>query len=276
MLAWLFARSAGSAFRLRVDDLEPSEEAVRHEQQQLDDLRALGFDWDLPVVRQSQRRAAHEAAIDRLAALGRTFPCWCSRREIREAAQAPHGAVSRYPGTCRDLTEAEQAARAASGRPAALRLRVSGERVTVRDRLHGEVSGVVDDIVVRRNDGTVAYHLATVVDDAWMGVEEVVRADDLLDSTPSQAYLAQLLGLPVPAYAHVPLVVAPDGARLAKRHGAVTLGDLELAPAEVLGLLAASVGLASAGERVMMPQLLDRFDPSALPTEPWVWPLADA
>jgi glutamyl-tRNA synthetase len=271
LLAWLFARSAGSPFLLRVEDLDPADARAEHEAGQLADLAAVGIDWDPPVVRQSDRREAHAAAVERLVATGSTYECWCTRREIREAAQAPHGASGRYPGTCRDLSAAERAERAAAGRPAALRLRAGGAVVTVHDRVHGEIGGAVDDVVLRRNDGLVAYNVAVVVDDAAMGVEEVVRGDDLLGVTPAQVHVAGLLGLPVPAYAHVPLVVGPDGARLAKRHGAVTLADLGLPGATVLGLLAAGLGLAAPGERVSPARLVERFDPGLVPTGAWVW-----
>lgn len=277
LVAWLFARRAGSRFVLRVDDLDPADARADHEARQLADLAALGLDWDGPVVRQSERRAAHAAAVEALVAGGRTYECWCTRREIREAAAAPHGSAGpagAYPGTCRRLTDDERAARRAGGRPAALRLDARGEVVTVVDRLHGEVSLAVDDLVLRRNDGIPAYNLAVVVDDAAQGVEEVVRGDDLLDSTPRQVLVARLLGLPVPAYAHVPLVVGADGARLAKRHGAVSLADLAavgVSRGEVLDRLAASLGLAAAGERVDLAVLLERFDPESLPLEPWIW-----
>lgn len=274
MLAWLFARSAGSRFLLRVDDLDPADARPEHEARQLADLAALGLDWDPPVVRQSERRAAHEAAVEALVAEGRTYECWCTRREIREAPRAPHDPPGAYPGTCRRLGEAERAARRASGRPAAIRLDAGGEEVVVVDRLHGVVRRRVDDLVLRRNDGIPAYNLATVVDDAAAGVQEVVRGDDLLDTTPRQVLLARLLGLPAPAYAHVPLVLGADGARLAKRHGAVTLADLRergLGPERVRSQLAASVGLAEPGEPVTMADLLERFDPDRLPREPWTW-----
>jgi glutamyl-tRNA synthetase len=275
LLAWCFARSTGSRFVLRVDDLDPSDARPEHEARQLADLAALGLDWDPPVVRQSERRAAHDEAVDRLVAAGRTYECWCTRREIREAAAAPHGATAGYPGTCRHLTQDERRSRRATGRPAAIRLDARGERVTVVDRLRGEVTAVVDDLVLRRNDGIPAYNLATVVDDAHQGVEEVVRGDDLLETTPRQVLLARLLDLPVPAYAHVPLVLGADGTRLAKRHGAVSLGELAEAGVggeRVRSLLAASLGLAGDGELVTVDDLRERFDPSRLPAEPWVWP----
>jgi glutamyl-tRNA synthetase len=279
LLAWLFARSAGSDLLIRVDDLDPVRSSAAFEAQQLADLAALGLDWDGPVVRQSARRDRHEAALGQLVAAGLTYECWCSRREIREASEAPHapqhGEVpsGAYPGTCRHLTDAERRERASSGRPAALRLRSSGDTVTVDDRLRGALSAVIDDVVLRRNDGVPAYNLATVVDDADQGVEEVVRGDDLLSSTPRQAHLADLLGLTRPGWAHVPLVLGADGDRLAKRHGAVTMGDLAaegVDGAALRSILAASLGLASPGEPVRMEQLVERFDPGALPTEAWV------
>ena len=274
MLAWLFARSTGSGLALRVDDLDPSDARPEHEAGQLADLRALGVDWDGPVVRQSERRAAHDEAIAALVAAGRTYECWCTRREIREAAAAPHGPPGTYPGTCRRLGAAAREERRRHGRPAALRLDAGGAVVTVTDRLRGPVSMVVDDLVLRRNDGIPAYNLAVVVDDAFQGVEEVVRGDDLLDSTPRQVLVARLLGLPVPTYAHVPLVLGDDGARLAKRHGAVTLAHLAavgLDADDVRGVLAASLGLSEPGEPVTMPELVGRFDPARVPTTPWIW-----
>ena len=273
LLAWLFARSAGSRFLLRVEDLDPVTSSAEHEAGQLADLTALGIEWDRPVVRQSARRAAHEAAIATLVAQGLTYPCFCSRREVREASAAPHVVPGAYPGTCRNLSADESAARAAEGRPAALRLRASGELVTVVDRVHGPVTRPTDDIVLRRNDGVPAYHVAVVVDDDDAGVEEVVRGDDPLAATPSQPHLLDLLGRRRPHWAHVPLVLGPDGDRLAKRHGAVTLADLAqvgIAPDEVRSRLAVSLGLASAGEVVDGAHLLDRFDPDALPAEPLV------
>ena len=271
LLAWLFARSAGSRFLMRVEDLDRQRVRPGCEEEQLADLRAIGLDWDGPVVRQSERLALYDEA---LAALGdRVYPCYCTRAEIRQAASAPHGppAEGRYPGTCRSLSAAERAEREASGRPPALRLRADGERVAFEDRLAGPAEGRVDDMVVRRNDGAPAYNLVVVVDDAAQGVREVVRGADLLEATPGQLLLARLLGLDPPSYAHVPLVLGPDGSRLAKRHGSVTLADrLERGEtvADVVSWMAATSGQAEPGEPVTAAQLLDRFDPTRIPREP--------
>lgn len=268
LVAWWAARGDGSPFLLRVEDLDPSSRRV-HEEGQLADLAAVGVDWDGPVVRQSERRDLYEDAVARLVAAGLTYHCYCTRREIREAVRAPHDAPDAYPGTCRELTAAARAAREAEGRPPALRLRAGAPTVVVDDALHGSIRGVVDDVVLRRNDGLPAYNLVVVVDDAEQGVEEVVRGDDLLPSTPRQAHLAHLLDLAVPRYLHVPLVLGSDGQRLAKRHGAVTLGEVTSDgrdPHQVAVALAATLGLAlpPPGEAVAP---LDR---SALPTAPWV------
>ena len=273
LLAWLFARSAGSRFLMRIEDLDAGRVRPGLAERQLADLAALGIDWDPPVMTQSERLEAYADAIARLEAEGAVYPCYCTRREIREAPSAPHGPLPEgaYPGTCRELTAAERTERERAGRPPALRLRAGGERVAYEDRLLGRVEAAVDDLVIRRNDGAPAYNLAVVVDDAAQGVEEVVRGADLAESTPRQILLAGRLGLAFPAYAHVPLILGPDGARLAKRHGAVTLTDrLERGetPEQVRGRLAASVGLAAPGENPTMDELLARFDPSTLPREP--------
>jgi glutamyl-tRNA synthetase len=273
LLAWLFARGAGARFLVRVEDLDPGRSRREHEAGQLADLAALGLDWDGPVVRQSERRALHRAALERLRAAGRVYPCWCTRAEIREAASAAHGPLPEgaYPGTCRRLSAAERAARERGGRPPALRLDAAGARVAFEDRLHGPVEAVVDDLVLWRNDDTPAYNLAVVVDDDDQGIGEVVRGDDLLETTPRQLLVGRLLGLPAPAHAHVPLVLGPDGARLAKRHGAVTLADRAArgaSAADALAWMARSLGLAAAGEPVDAALLLARFDPASLPRDP--------
>jgi glutamyl-tRNA synthetase len=271
LVAWLFARSTGRRFVVRMEDLDRVTSSAEWEARQLADLAAVGIEWDGDVVRQSNRFDLHHGAIDHLTAAGLTYSCWCTRREIAEAATAPHGAVPTYPGTCRNLTERERAEREATGRPAALRLRTNGERYIFDDLIAGPFAGVVDDIVLRRNDGIPAYNLAVVVDDGAQGVDQVVRGDDLTASTPSQIHLASLLGIEPPNYAHVPLVLGPDGERLAKRHGAVTLDDLGWDGATARSHLAVSLDLAHRDEPVSVDQLLERFDRALLPRAPWTF-----
>jgi glutamyl-tRNA synthetase len=273
LLAWLFARSADARFLLRMEDLDTGRVRERFYDEQVRDLAALGIDWDGPVVRQSGRLGLYAEAIEALRADGLIYECWCTRAEIREAASAPHGDLPEgsYPGTCLRLSEAERETRRASGRPPALRVRADAASVAFADRVAGPVSGVVDDFVVRRNDGAYAYNLAVVVDDAEQGVREVVRGADLLDSTPRQLWLGARLGLPAPAHAHVPLMLGPDGSRLAKRHGAVTLADRAALGEDadtVRAMLAASVGLAEPGEAVSAADLVARFSPDLLMTTP--------
>lgn len=277
VLAWLFARSTGRAHLLRIEDLDTDRvrAAGATEQRQRADLAALGLDFDPPLIRQSERHAAYAAAVTRLG--DRVYECFCTRREIAEAASAPHAATAGgghgfrpYPGTCRDLTKSQRDARRAV-RPAALRIRADEAPMTVIDDLHGEVIGTVDDFVLRRSDGVWAYNLAVVVDDLASGVDQVVRGDDLLSSAPRQAWLTEQLGGAAPRYAHVPLVVNTHGVRLAKRDGAVSLTDLAQAGEDatwVLAWIARSLDLAGADEFVTLPDLLARFDPGRLPRQP--------
>ena len=262
VLAWLFARSSRSRFILRNEDLDTGRVRDRFAAEQLADLAAVGLDWDGPVVSQSARLPLYEQAVSELREQRLLYECFCTRAEIREAASAAHGPLPEgaYPGTCLRLSAAELAEKRASGRPPALRVRASGASVAFTDRLLGEVSGVVDDFVVRRGDGAYAYNLAVVVDDADQGVEEVVRGSDLAESTPRQLWLARALGLPEPSYAHVPLVLGPDGSRLAKRHGDVTLREVPVADA--LAWMGASLGFSGAGPR----EWLVEFDPARLPS----------
>ncbi|OZE81798.1 tRNA glutamyl-Q(34) synthetase GluQRS [Rhodococcus sp. 15-649-1-2] len=269
LLAWLFARSTGRPFLMRVEDLDRVREGA--EARQLADLRAIGLDWDGPVVRQSERTALYDDAIAHLTASGMTYECFCTRREIQEAASAPHAPDGAYPGTCRNLTAVE---RATKTRPPAVRLKADVTEFSVHDDVLGAFHGQVDDLVLRRVDGVAAYNLAVVVDDGEQGVDQVVRGDDLLTSSPRQAYLASLLDIPAPTYAHVPLALNAQGKRLAKRDGAVTLEDqaaLGLGPRDVLHLLARSLELAEADEQVSPGDILRRFDPQKLPTTPWVF-----
>jgi glutamyl-tRNA synthetase len=264
LVAWLFARSQDARHLVRMEDLDAGRVRERFYDEQLADLAALGLDWDGPVVRQSERTALYEAALGALRAAGLVYECWCTRAEIREAASAPHGSLPEgaYPGTCLRLTAAQRAEREASGRPPALRVRAGAAHVAFEDRIVGPIEGAVDDFVVRRNDGAFAYNLAVVVDDADQGVGEVVRGADLLDSTPRQLWLGAQLGLPAPRHAHVALMLGPDGERLAKRHGAVTLADraaLGQSAPDVRDELAASLGLVARGEALTPAELVERF-----------------
>ncbi len=292
VLGWLAARSDGRGHLVRMEDLDRVNSSPEHEHQQLADLAALGVDWDGDVVRQSERFERYDAAIESLTDRGLTYECFCSRREVRaeieNAARAPHLPSDAYPGTCRRLTEQQRRRHLAEGRRPAIRLRAGSgtepgavEQVAVVDAIQGRFEAAVDDIVLRRNDGVPAYHVAVVIDDAAQGVTQVVRADDLLPSTPRQIHLQRLLELPTPQYAHVPLVVGPDGERLAKRHGAITLGDLAergVRPPHVLGWIAASLqGRDRRRESIgSASDLLTEFRLEAVPRTPvQVTPLAD-
>ncbi|ORB64647.1 tRNA glutamyl-Q(34) synthetase GluQRS [Mycolicibacterium tusciae] len=265
VLAWLFARSTGRRFLMRVDDLDDrtfTDVANR----QLDDLTAIGLTWDEPAEWQTQHSARYDGAIAVLFDRGLLYECYCSRKDIAQAPRAPHAPQGAYPGTCRDLTDAERSERRGRlGRPPALRLRTDAISHTVHDLLHGDYTGIVDDFVVRRGDGVAAYNLAVVVDDAAQGIDQVVRGDDLLPSSPRQAYLAALLGYPEPTYAHVALVLNSDGARLAKRDGAITLAEIGVERA--IKQIADSLGYQASTVEEMLPQ----FDPSKLPRRPWIY-----
>jgi len=264
VLAWLFARSTGRRFLIRVEDLDDrtsGDIAVR----QLADLAAVGIRADEPAGYQHEHPDRYTAVIDALAERDLVYECYCSRKDILQAPRAPHAPEGAYPGTCRNLRDDERAQRRATSRPPALRLRSDTDNHTVTDILHGRYTGVVDDLVLRRGDGVPAYNLAVVVDDAAQQVDQVVRGDDLLASAPRQAYLGALLGYPEPVYAHVPLVLNGDGKRLAKRDGAVTLRDIGIEQA--LAQIAGSLGYTA----TTVEGMLEQFDPAALPRQPWIY-----
>ena len=274
LLAWCFARSRGAHFVVRVEDLDPQRSRRTHASSALADLARIGIDWDGEPVRQSERRERHRAAFEALHDAGVLYPCWCTRAEIRLASQAPHGAPGAYPGTCRGVGARERRRR---GDPSAWRLDGGGTVVRFEDELAGAHSALVDDFVVWRGDGVPAYNLAVVIDDADQGIGEVVRGDDLLASTPRQIRLAALLGLEIPRYAHVPLVLGADGARLAKRHGSVALdGLLEegWTVPRLVGWMASSAGLAPVGAEMDAHDALAAFARERLARAPSVWPPA--
>ena len=280
LTAAVIARSLGEPFVIRMEDLDRVTSSLEHERHQLDDLAAMGIHSDVPVVRQSERFDRYRSAIDALSSAGLVYECFCTRREIRAeidaAASAPHVHLpdGAYPGTCRDLSEVDRQQRRASGRQPALRLRTNGERVVVDDQVAGRFEGVVDDVVLARADGVPAYNLAVVIDDAAQQVTHVVRGDDLLSSTPRQIHLQQLLGLPTPTYAHIPLVIGPTGERLAKRDGAVTARELlerGVSAVAVRDALARSIGCEPLGDEVDDPVAAwaSQWSLDCLPREPW-------
>lgn len=271
LMAWLSVRSQGGRLVLRIEDLDPRAQDPGRSRLLMEDLRWLGLDWDEGPYYQSDRSELYLAAITRLDELGLTYPCFCTRAELH-AASAPHASDGTYvyPGTCRSLTP-EQRAERTRRRPPATRLMVPDAddphgMIAVEDTVYGTVDQDLardcGDFLVRRSDGVVAYQLAVVVDDADMGVNEVVRGHDLLGSCPRQVYLQRLLGLPQPTYAHVPLLVAPDGRRLSKRDLDLDLGELRSAgvrPEQLIGALAQIVGLAEPGETCTAESLVTRF-----------------
>lgn len=283
LLAWLAARHAGARFHLRIDDLDVGRSRAEIADRQLADLARLGLEHDGAVPRQSERLPRYEAAFEELVRAEQVYPCFCTRAEIREASSAPHGGpTGAYPGTCRELTASERAERAATGRRPAWRLRAAARPETIEDLVLGRQEVVAEDVVVRRADGEFGYQLAVVLDDADQQVGEVVRGADLLPSVGTQRELQRLLGLPEVRYAHVPLMLGPDGTRLAKRHGAASLDDAlagragialpGLAAGEAVsvpqlrGALAATCGLVPAGTAPTLPELVAAFSYRLLPT----------
>lgn len=263
LVAWLEARTRGVPLRMRIEDLDSARVVAAAEARILDDLAWLGLDWDGELVRQSTRHAAYEAALARLDAAGKVYRCDCSRAEIARVASAPHdGEEVRYPGTCRERPRVRP-----WRRPPSLRFAVDvGVTVTFVDGLLGPQSARVDvetgDFVLRRGDGVFSYQLAVVVDDLAMGIDHVVRGADLLPSTARQLMLARALGGEPPSYLHAPLVVGPDGARLAKRARGVSVRDHRddgLRGEQLLGRVAAMLGLAD-GEATTPRALLSSYD----------------
>ncbi|AOZ73408.1 tRNA glutamyl-Q(34) synthetase GluQRS [Boudabousia tangfeifanii] len=280
ILASAWARATGRRCVLRVEDLDRVRAGST--ERQLEQLAQLGLHYDGEVLIQTSRHAAHLAALDTLANKGHLFECFCSRKDIREAASAPHTPPGHYPGTCIGLTEDERAQKreefARQGRQPALRFRAPVDTWEIFDELHGNYTGPVDHVVLRRNDGAIAYNLAVVVDDAFQGVDQVTRGDDLLSQAPTQACLGSALGLPQPIYVHVPLALNEKGERLAKRDGAVTLPQLTELGVEIpqiIGAIAQSLGLGEqVGAARSLEELLDVLDYETLkrmPLEPWVF-----
>lgn len=271
LMAWLGVRSANGHMVLRIEDLDPRAQNRTRTKLLMDDLLWLGLDWDEGPYYQSDRGDRYQAALDQLTKAGLTYPCFCTRAELH-AATAPHASDGTYlyAGTCRGLSAEEIAAKSLR-RPPATRLRVPAADDpcgTVRfcDLVYGPQQETLarecGDFLVRRSDGVVAYQLAVVVDDAEMGINQVVRGHDLLGSCARQMYLQDELGFSRPTYAHVPLLIAADGRRLSKRDRDLDLGEIRermAGPGPLLGWLASLVGLAETGEACSAAQLCERF-----------------
>jgi glutamyl-tRNA synthetase len=271
LLSWLWARGGGGEYALRIEDLDAPRVRPGMAQQQMEELRWLGLDWDGPPVFQSQRTAAYEEALRRLG--DHVYPCFCSRAEIA-AASAPQGDEGpRYPGTCAGLTRAQQEERRRV-RPPALRLRVPEGSIAFRDEILGEQAfdtrDLVGDFVLRRGDGIFAYQLAVVVDDGAMGITQVLRGADLLPSTARQILLHRLLGQREPRWAHAPLVLSPSGERLSKRDRPLSLSALRNSGKDPRSLVAGLARLSGlpAPDSCEPRELLDGFSLAKVPRSP--------
>ncbi|QEL19801.1 tRNA glutamyl-Q(34) synthetase GluQRS [Limnoglobus roseus] len=275
LVSWLLARSRGGEIRLRIEDIDSPRIKPGAMEQALADLRWLGLDWDGEPVVQTHRLPLYEAALDELKRQELVYPCTCTRSDIAAAASAPHaeheGPV--YPGTCANRSAADAGQLVV---PFAWRFRVSTSP-NFEDEFAGpqriDLKQLGGDFVVWKNTGTPAYQLAVVVDDAEMKISHVVRGDDLLPSTPRQILLDRALDLPVPTFAHLPLVVGEDGRRLAKRHGDTRLSALRdggMKPEALVGLLAWSCGWLENVRPITPRELLPRFDLATIPRTPFV------
>ncbi len=275
LVAWLSAKSRGGRFLLRIEDLDAARCPFMGENTKylLDDLAWLGLEWDGEVLWQSQRSEIYAAYFEKLAEKGSIYPCYCSRAELH-AASAPHlsdGAVL-YNRKC--LLRARRGEQPPAGKKPAYRLLVPDENIAFSDTVAGDYTENLErdcsDFVVRRSDGVFAYQLAVVVDDALSGVNEVVRGNDLLTSTPRQIYLQRLLGFDTPSYCHIPLLTDAEGRRLSKREGDGCMDRVRAAYADarpVVGALAAALGLIPAGEAITPAELLRFFDVKKIPRD---------
>jgi len=274
MVAYLRARSVGGRLIMRMEDLDHPKDKLGAAAEALDDLRWLGFEWDDEYV-QSERKDRYRAALERLG--DKVYPCVCSRRDVESAQSAPHaGEQLYYPGTCRGRFASW--AEAAAVRPPCWRFKVEAEEAVTFDdvfcgRCEQDVGKTLGDFPLSRDEFGAGYTLAVVVDDAEMGVTEVVRGDDLVPATPAQILLQRALGFATPSYLHVPLVVGRDGRRLAKRHGDTRIGAYRargVRAERIIGFLAESCGWAENGEELRLQDLLTRFDLNAIPHSPLV------
>ncbi|MBO4312774.1 MAG: tRNA glutamyl-Q(34) synthetase GluQRS [Desulfovibrio sp.] len=292
LLCWLALRSAHGSVILRMEDIDPQRSRPEYASAIMQDLRWLGLDWDegpdiggpcVPYF-QKERIAAYEAAIAALEAGGMVYPCFCTRKELRSLAGAPHiddiGAP--YPGTCRNLSKNERERFLLAGHRASLRLRCPEEPVAFVDQCMGpqrfRLEDCGGDFALRRSDGVIAYQLAVAVDDALMGVTQVIRGRDILFSTPRQICLLGLLGCVTPTYAHIPLILDEEGERLAKRHKSLSLRELRLAgaaPERIVALLGRLAGIWPSGAPARPGELIPFFSLDKIPSDDVVISRAD-
>lgn len=287
LLAWLYAKKNGGKIVLRIEDLDPQRCSIAKADALARDLEWLGLAWDEGAYVsansaeyfQSSRSEIYAQYFAQLANKELVYPCFCSRGELH-TAEAPHASDGRiiYAGTCRKLTESARAAKAKLRRPA-WRVKVDGKPISFVDGHYGAQSYRLDkecgDFILRRSDGVYAYQLAVVIDDALMGVTQVVRGSDLLSSTPMQLYLYKLLGLTPPSFCHIPLLTDADGRRLAKRDGDLELSVLRAkygAPEPIIGLLAYMAGQLATPEPISATELLPLFDATKIPKKNIVVP----
>ncbi len=262
LMCWLGARSAGGEVILRIEDIDPSRARPEFYPAILDDLKWLGLDWDEGPYTQGQRLKLYNQALSDLEP--HTYPCYCSRKDLQQAARRNAGFS--YPGLCRNLTAEERRQKAISGRKPATRLTLPDQTVNFSDLILGEVQldtrELGGDFTVRRSDNIFAYQLAVVVDDIAMGINQVVRGADILESTPRQLRLYELLGEEPPTYAHVPLLVDEDGKKLSKSHQSLELMRLREAgvrPQKIVGYLAYRAGLIDQLQPITPVALLKDF-----------------
>lgn len=288
MVAWLRARQAGGKVILRTEDLDHPKHKAGAVAQAVEDLLWLGFDWDKEYV-QSERISLYEEALEMLRSKGLAYPCVCSRKDVEAAQSAPHeGDQLHYPGTCRDRFSSwneacrflnPSSAEGVATRIPCWRFRTPDEaRISFDDGFAGaysmDVRAQLGDFPLARDEKGAGYTLAVVVDDAAMGVTEVVRGDDLLPATPQQLLLYRALGLNEPKFFHVPLVVGPDGRRLAKRHGDTRIASFRedgMNPEVVIGYLAWSIGMNPDKKPISLAALTAIFDPTRIPHSPLVF-----
>ena len=285
LVNFLLARRSGWEVLMRVEDLDGPRVRRGAADGMLEELAWLGLTWDGPVTYQSQRGAVYQAALRRLIELGAAYPCTCSRKDVESSAGAPHaedGAVT-YPGTCRDRFASAEQASTATGRPAAWRVRVRDAPIEFVDQFAGpqrfDLSRLGGDFVVFKNASQAAYQLAVVGDDTEAGVDRIVRGEDLLDSAARQIHLRRLLNMPGEVeYWHLPLVVGPDGRRLAKRHGDTRLARYRAEgamPQRILGLMGFWSGLLDRRREADLAELQSAFDIGRLPRGQVVFCRAD-